>query len=240
MKSAIEENLRKDAFDCGKKQIENHSFSLAIVNSDFKKLINTIGLTQESNKELFDKLNKSFIEGQRFAIQTKYKEALKELPKEIIDKYGNSIDYDINQDEFDNFYELNSKLELIKNIPEIEKVKSGIKVLVFWSESTMFRDNQVMSIEEFKTDCDLALAKLEKERERLGLSGGYEKTKYMFIFDDGKGQVGTTNAIRYDIGDFNSFNDYLNKGFSNKNIPKIVQRYLNLEEVPEDEDEEVQ
>ena len=46
MKSAIEENLRKDAFDCGKKQIENHSFSLAIVNSDFKKLINTIGLTQ--------------------------------------------------------------------------------------------------------------------------------------------------------------------------------------------------
>lgn len=62
----------------------------------------------------------------------------------------------------------------------------------------------------------------------------------MFIFDDGKGQVITTNAIRYDIGDYKNFEDYLNRGFSNKNIPKLVKQYLGINELKEEEEEEVQ
>lgn len=152
MKSDFEKKLKNKAFEYGKKQIEERCFSLAIVNSEFKKMIDTYKITQES--KVFSKLNKAFLEGQKFAMQSKYKEALKDLPEEIIKKYGNSINYNINEEEFDNFYELDSKLQLIKKIPEIENIKSGIKVLVFWSESEVIKDNQVLSIERFKSDCD--------------------------------------------------------------------------------------
>lgn len=238
MKSDFEKKLKTKAFEYGKKQIEERSFSLAIVNSDFKKMIDTFKITQES--KVFSKLNKAFLEGQKFAIQSKYKDALKNLPEEIIKKYGDSINYNINEDEFENFYELDSKLQLIKKIPEIENVKSGIKVLVFWSESEVIKDNQVLSIERFKSDCDFGLINLREKQEKEGTYGTYDKTKYMFIFDDGKGQVITTNAIRYDIGDYNDFEDYLNRGFSNKNIPKLVKQYLGINEIKEEEEVEVQ
>ena len=233
MKNDLEKNLKEKAFEFGKKQIEENTFSTPRANSEFKKLLDTFQISEESEK--FYKLSEAYIGGQGFAIQSKFKEALKELPKEIIDKYGNSIDYDLNEDEFDNYRELGYKLELISKISEIEKVKSNIKVLVFWSESSMFKDNQVMSIEQFKSDCDRALDNLRRNQEY-----GYDKTKYMLIFDDGKGEVGTTNAIRYDIGDFCNFETYLNKGFQNKNIPREIQKYLGLELISEDEEEEVQ
>lgn len=239
MENNLEKELRQKAFEYGKKQIERRSFSLPEVETDFRNLVNTNNITKENNEELLEKLNKSFVEGQKFAIQNKYKEALKILPEDIIKKYGNSIDYNDEQDEFENFYELDSKLQIVKKIPEIENINSGIKVLVLWSESSVFKDNQVMSIEQFKVDCDLALKNLRAEREKLGLSGGYDKTKYILIFDPGMGEVGTTNAIRYDIGDFQNFEEYLNRGFCNKNIPRFVQRYLGLEEI-KDEEEEVQ
>ena len=238
MKSDFEKKLKNKAFEYGKKQIEERCFSLAIVNSEFKKMIDTYKITQES--KVFSKLNKAFLEGQKFAMQSKYKEALKDLPEEIIKKYGNSINYNINEEEFDNFYELDSKLQLIKKIPEIENIKSGIKVLVFWSESEVIKDNQVLSIERFKSDCDFGLINLRAKQEKEGIYGTYDKTKYMFIFDDGKGQVITTNAIRYDIGDYKNFEDYLNRGFSNKNIPKLVKQYLGINELKEEEEEEVQ
>ena len=237
MKSDFEKKLKNKAFEYGKKQIEERCFSLAIVNSEFKKMIDTYKITQES--KVFSKLNKAFLEGQKFAMQSKYKEALKDLPEEIIKKYGNSINYNINEEEFDNFYELDSKLQLIKKIPEIENIKSGIKVLVFWSESEVIKDNQVLSIERFKSDCDFGLINLRAKQEKEGIYGTYDKTKYMFIFDDGKGQVITTNAIRYDIGDYKNFEDYLNRGFSNKNIPKLVKQYLGINELKEEEEEEV-
>ena len=238
MKSDFEKKLKNKAFEYGKKQIEERCFSLAIVNSEFKKMIDTYKITQES--KVFSKLNKAFLEGQKFAMQSKYKEALKDLPEEIIKKYGNSINYNINEEEFDNFYELDSKLQLIKKIPEIENIKSGIKVLVFWSESEVIKDNQVLSIERLKSDCDFGLINLRAKQEKEGIYGTYDKTKYMFIFDDGKGQVITTNAIRYDIGDYKNFEDYLNRGFSNKNIPKLVKQYLGINELKEEEEEEVQ
>ena len=238
MKSDFEKKLKNKAFEYGKKQIEERCFSLAIVNSEFKKMIDTYKITQES--KVFSKLNKAFLEGQKFAMQSKYKEALKDLPEEIIKKYGNSINYNINEEEFDNFYELDSKLQLIKKIPEIENIKSGIKVLVFWSESEVIKDNQVLSIERFKSDCDFGLINLRAKQEKEGIYGTYDKTKYMFIFDDGKGQVITTNAIRYDIGDYKNVEDYLNRGFSNKNIPKLVKQYLGINELKEEEEEEVQ
>lgn len=238
MKSDFEKKLKNKAFEYGKKQIEERCFSLAIVNSEFKKMIDTYKITQES--KVFSKLNKAFLEGQKFAMQSKYKEALKDLPEEIIKKYGNSINYNINEEEFDNFYELDSKLQLIKKIPEIENIKSGIKVLVFWSESEVIKDNQVLSIERFKSDCDFGLINLRAKQEKEGIYGTYDKTKDMFIFDDGKGQVITTNAIRYDIGDYKNFEDYLNRGFSNKNIPKLVKQYLGINELKEEEEEEVQ
>lgn len=238
MKSDFEKKLKNKAFEYGKKPIEERCFSLAIVNSEFKKMIDTYKITQES--KVFSKLNKAFLEGQKFAMQSKYKEALKDLPEEIIKKYGNSINYNINEEEFDNFYELDSKLQLIKKIPEIENIKSGIKVLVFWSESEVIKDNQVLSIERFKSDCDFGLINLRAKQEKEGIYGTYDKTKYMFIFDDGKGQVITTNAIRYDIGDYKNFEDYLNRGFSNKNIPKLVKQYLGINELKEEEEEEVQ
>ena len=238
MKSDFEKKLKNKAFEYGKKQIEERCFSLAIVNSEFKKMIDTYKITQES--KVFSKLNKAFLEGQKFAMQSKYKEALKDLPEEIIKKYGNSINYNINEEEFDNFYELDSKLQLIKKIPEIENIKSGIKVLVFWSESEVIKDNQVLSIERFKSDCHFGLINLRAKQEKEGIYGTYDKTKYMFIFDDGKGQVITTNAIRYDIGDYKNFEDYLNRGFSNKNIPKLVKQYLGINELKEEEEEEVQ
>ena len=238
MKSDFEKKLKNKAFEYGKKQIEERCFSLAIVNSEFKKMIDTYKITQES--KVFSKLNKAFLEGQKFAMQSKYKEALKDLPEEIIKKYGNSINYNINEEEFDNFYELDSKLQLIKKIPEIENIKSGIKVLVFWSKSEVIKDNQVLSIERFKSDCDFGLINLRAKQEKEGIYGTYDKTKYMFIFDDGKGQVITTNAIRYDIGDYKNFEDYLNRGFSNKNIPKLVKQYLGINELKEEEEEEVQ
>ena len=90
-----EKKLKTKAFEYGKKQIEERSFSLAIVNSDFKKMIDTFKITQES--KVFSKLNKAFLEGQKFAIQSKYKDALKNLPEEIIKKYGDSINYNINE-----------------------------------------------------------------------------------------------------------------------------------------------
>lgn len=90
-----------------------------------------------------------------------------------------------------------------------------------------------MSIEQFKIDCDCALNKLRRQQVY-----GYDKTKYMLIFDNGKGEAVTTNAIRYDIGDYENFETYLNKGFNNKNIPREVQKYLGLEVLPEDEEEE--
>lgn len=113
-------------------------------------------------------------------------------------------------------------------------------MLVFWSESEVIKDNQVLSIERFKSDCDFGLINLRAKQEKEGIYGTYDKTKYMFIFDDGKGQVITTNAIRYDIGDYKNFEDYLNRGFSNKNIPKLVKQYLGINELKEEEEEEVQ
>ena len=233
MKNDLEKYLKEQAFEYGKKQVEERTFSIPIANSDFKKLIDTYKISQE--RKIYEKLSKLFIGGQRFAIQSRFKEAKKDLPIEIIEKYGDSIDYDFEEDEFGNFDELNSKLSLIEKIQEIEKIKSNIKVLVFWSESSVFKDNQVMSIEQFKIDCDLALDELRRQQVY-----GYDKTKYMLIFDNGKGKVSTTNAIRYDIGDYCDFETYLNKGFQNKNISREIQKYLGLEIIPEDEEEEVQ
>ena len=39
MKSDFEKKLKNKAFEYGKKQIEERCFSLAIVNSEFKKMI---------------------------------------------------------------------------------------------------------------------------------------------------------------------------------------------------------
>lgn len=245
MKNNIEE-LKKKAFEFGRKQIEGHSFSLPEVETDFKNLMDSNNITEKNNKKLLEKLNKSFIEGQRSAIQERINKATENLSKEIIDKYGDSIKYDNNQDEFENFYELDSKLEFIKSIEKIEEIESKIKVLVFWSESPIFTDKQALSIEEFKNNCDKTLEKMRQvqnlELDHSAFNTVCCKTKYMFIFDDGKGQVGTTNAIRYDIGDFRNFEDYINRGFNNKEIPKLVKKYFELEtgKENEQEDEEVQ
>lgn len=242
MKNELEENLIKNAFEYGKKQIEGNSFSLPEVETDFKNLINSNNITEDNNKELLDKLNNAFVDGQRFTIQDKLNKATENLPEEIIDKYGDSIKYDKNQDEFDNFYELGSKLEFIKSIPKIEEIESKIKVLVFWSESPIFTDKQVLSIEQFKNKCDKTLEKMRQvknlELEHSAFNTVCCKTKYMFIFDDGKGQVSTTNAIRYDIGDFKNFEDYIDRGFNNKEIPRLVKKYLELETGKENEQED--
>lgn len=242
MKNKLEEKLIKNAFEYGKKQIEENNFSLPEVEKDFKDLINSNNITEENNKELLDKLNKAFVDGQRFTIQDKLNKAVENLPKEIINKYGDSIKYDKNQDEFDNFYELDSKLEFIKNILKIEKIESKIKVLVFWLESPIFTDKQALNIEEFKNKCDKTLEKMRQvqnlELEHSVFNTACCKTKYMFIFDDGKGQVVTTKAIRYDIGSFNNFEDYIDQTFSNKEIPRLIKEYLELEKDKEQEDEE--
>lgn len=241
MKNNIEE-LKKKAFEFGKKQIEGNSFSLPEVETDFKNLMDSNNITEKNNKKLLEKLNKSFIEGQRSAIQERINKATENLSKEIIDKYGDSIKYDNNQDEFENFYELDSKLEFIKSIAKIEKIESKIKVLVFWSESPIFTDKQALSIEEFKNKCDKTLEKMRQvqnlELDHSAFNTVCCKTKYMFIFDDGKGQVGTTNAIRYDIGDFRNFEDYIDRGFNNKEIPRLVKKYLGIETGKENEQEE--
>lgn len=237
-----EKELNKKAFEFGRKQIEGNSFSLPEVETDFKNLIDSNNITEKNNKELLEKLNKSFIEGQRVAIQERINKATENLPKEIIDKYGDSIKYDKNQDEFGNFYELDLKLEFIKSISKIEEMESKIKVLVFWSESPIFTDKQVLSLEEFKNKCDKTLEKMKQvqnlELEHSAFNTACCKTKYMFIFDDGKGQVGTTNAIRYDIGDFKNFEDYIDRGFNNKEIPRLVKKYLELETGKENEQED--
>ncbi|MBP3595920.1 MAG: hypothetical protein J6J60_00750 [Clostridia bacterium] len=233
MKNNLEKSLKEKAFEYGKKQIEEGTFSTPRANSNFKKIIDEFQIKEES--KIFERISEAYISGQRFAIQSKFKEAQKGLSQEIIDKYGNSIDYDYKEDEFENYREFEYKLDLISKIEEIEKVKSNIKVLVFWSESSVFKENQVMSIEQFKTDCDCALHKLRHQQLY-----GYDKTKYMLIFDNGKGEAVTTNAIRYDIGDYEDFETYLNKGFNNKNIPREVQKYLGLDVLTEDEEEEEQ
>ena len=81
MKNELEESLIKNAFEYGKKQIEGNSFSLPEVETDFKNLIDSNNITEENNKELLEKLNKAFIEGQRFAIQDKLKKATENLTK---------------------------------------------------------------------------------------------------------------------------------------------------------------
>ena len=162
MKSDFEKKLKNKAFEYGKKQIEERCFSLAIVNSEFKKMIDTYKITQES--KVFSKLNKAFLEGQKFAMQSKYKEALKDLPEEIIKKYGNSINYNINEEEFDNFYELDSKLQLIKKIPEIENIKSGIKPTD--ADLKAYFEKNSLKYDTFPSaQADIAIVKIEPSSE---------------------------------------------------------------------------
>ena len=71
MKSDFEKKLKNKAFEYGKKQIEERCFSLAIVNSEFKKMIDTYKITQES--KVFSKLNKAFLEGQNLQCKVNIK-----------------------------------------------------------------------------------------------------------------------------------------------------------------------
>lgn len=52
-------------------------------------------------------------------------------------------------------------------------------VYVYWSESSEFKDNQLLAFDEFERKC-------ERVAREVGVGNGYDKTKVKVLFDDGE------------------------------------------------------
>lgn len=236
----FEDRLLDRTYRLGKNQIENSTFSEPSAENDFNKLLE-LGEVK-NNSTIYNNMVSYFKMGQRDAIKQKIDNMILSIPKEDYNRnkdYIESLRYDNSKDEFDNFYNLGEKKHLIEHLPEIDKVNSKVKVFVFWSESNRFKENQAMSIDDFKNKYEQALEDLKEERINLGFQGGYDKTSYMFLFDDGNKIVNSTNPLRADIGDFENFESYLTNGFNNKNIYEAIKNFdENYSEFLEDSNDE--
>lgn len=227
MKSRIE-FLKSKAQQIGKEQIQQRMYSVPIANEKFRKLLEDNEIIQDRDLDIIQILNEAYNEGQMAEIKENLNNSYKNLTPQLLEKYKDAINYDESENVFSNFATLHEKIEFINKIPEIEEVKSNVKVLVFWSESSDFKDGEVMSIEKFRDTSNKVLSKLREHQKEDGLFGTYIKTKYMFIFENQRNNIQVTNPIRYDIGDYKSFNEYLDKGFSNKNIPDFINKYFEI------------
>lgn len=129
---------------------------------------------------------------------------------------------------------------------QIEKNPLKIKVFIEYSETQYYKKNEVYSIEQMKSKYPLALAELNREKERLGLNNIFNKVNILFIIDD-KETISLSSAVRLDIGDYKDFNSFMEKAFeketynflqANKEKKSVEEPIQNLSEAQDEEEDE--
>lgn len=237
----FDNRLLERAYNIGKTQINKQTFSVPSANQDFMKILDYGEIKKDSPMQ--KNMEEKYKLGQKDAIKDKLNFVIKyNIPEEDYKRnktYIESLKYDERENEFDNFYDLDSKINLLKHIPELDKINSNVKVFVTYSESNRFKENEPMSLDEFKDKYNKALNDLKLERERLGMTGGYDKTGLIILFDDGQKIVSSTNELRADIGDYESCDSYLKNGFANKNISEAIEEFENKQSQEDEESEEM-
>lgn len=237
----FDNRLLERAYNIGKTQINKQTFSIPSANQDFMKILDYGEIKKDSPMQ--KNMEEKYKLGQKDAIKDKLNFVIKyNIPEEDYKRnktYIESLKYDERETEFDNFYDLDSKINLLKHIPELDKINSNVKVFVTYSESNRFKENEPMSLDEFKDKYNKALNDLKLERERLGMTGGYDKTGLIILFDDGQKIVSSTNELRADIGDYESCDSYLKNGFANKNISEAIEEFENKQSQEDEESEEM-
>lgn len=155
----------------------------------------------------------------------RYDEMLEKVPEQYKSKYKYILDFDGDKSDFENFYNLDKKLVILKSIEKLENLDSKVKVLVHWSEDNAFGtttagtngdDPKVYTIKEM----DNLVNRVYERNKKYDY--GYIKTKFSIIVDDGEDVI-VSVTDRIDIGDpcTDTFTNFMKRYYGQEYVESL-------------------
>ena len=181
-----------------------------------KKLLEKYDLTNEDHTvdttALIPRLKTSFVFGVQKRITEHYRrELLNTIPEAYLEKYLKALSYE-NELEEGEYTDMQRRLKVAENVQKIEENPKQIKFLVYFSESSEFKENEILTLEEAKEKYNLAKIEHDKDLEKVGET--YKKISLILLVDN----VETINIINPPTyiytKDYDNFEEYINKNFS--------------------------
>lgn len=216
-------------------------------SSEMNNLLDKYNISKDTDLSLFNRISLRWQKGEEDRIRANFKEEIiDKIPEKYKHKYLSALNYDESKSSFENYYEETRFKEIIRNIDKIESNPSKLKFLVLFSENRVFEPNSVLSYDDFKYKTDRAIDKVEERNRADSEEYGedfhtYDKTDFLIVLDYGD-NIEISKRQRHDIGDYSSFEDFMNKVYK-EHIPKIYETIQNfkdekLEYINSEEDEE--
>lgn len=209
----------------------NKGVGVGYINSSstMTNLLNKYDISEKTDKSLYERITIRWEQGQRLRVTTNYKEEiLDKIPTKYLDKYLKVLPNE-KTPTFQLYRDIYKYKKIVENIDKIEEKKEPVKFLINYSENRELRKDDVLNFKEMESKSNLAILEVKQRNEEDSKKYGeefntYDKVDFTIILDNGKDfEIYFDN--REDIGDYQSFNEYMKATYTiefNNYLNKIL------------------